>query len=40
MCTAKKEEGQGVRRIEEWNKAALAKYVCAIAVKQDNLRIR
>ncbi|XP_062073589.1 uncharacterized protein LOC133777855 [Humulus lupulus] len=37
LCKTKKEGGLGLRRIKEWNEAAIGKYVWAIESKQDTL---
>lgn len=40
ICTRKKAGGLGVRNIKLWNKAAITKYIQAIATKHDNLWIK
>ncbi|KAM6560070.1 hypothetical protein CsatA_029309 [Cannabis sativa] len=40
ICQAKSEGGSGLRKIEEWNIAALFKYVWALANKEDNLWVK
>uniref|UniRef100_A0A803QPV1 Reverse transcriptase domain-containing protein n=1 Tax=Cannabis sativa TaxID=3483 RepID=A0A803QPV1_CANSA len=40
VCQAKSEGGIGFRKVEEWNRASMFKYVWAIANKEDNMWVR
>ncbi|XP_010677958.1 uncharacterized protein LOC104893541 [Beta vulgaris subsp. vulgaris] len=40
ICKPKSEGGLGIRDVHLWNKAAMARYVWALATKQDNLWIK
>ncbi|XP_062093575.1 uncharacterized protein LOC133799589 [Humulus lupulus] len=40
MCKAKKTRGLGLRKIKEWNIAAMGKYVWAVAIKKDSLWVK
>ncbi|KAM6563596.1 hypothetical protein CsatB_023594 [Cannabis sativa] len=40
VCQPKSAGGLGIKKIEEWNKAAMCKYIWAIANKQDSLWLR
>ncbi|XP_010678145.1 uncharacterized protein LOC104893708 [Beta vulgaris subsp. vulgaris] len=40
VCQPKKAGGMGIRQVMQWNKAAMTKYVWAIASKQDSLWIK
>ena len=40
VCSAKKSGGLGIRDVYEWNKAAVGKYIWAIARKKDTLFVK
>uniref|UniRef100_A0A803PLA9 Uncharacterized protein n=1 Tax=Cannabis sativa TaxID=3483 RepID=A0A803PLA9_CANSA len=40
VCQAKSEGGIGFKKVAEWNRAAMFKYVWAIANKEDNMWVR
>ncbi|XP_062112764.1 uncharacterized protein LOC133823927 [Humulus lupulus] len=40
LCKPKVAGGIGIKKISEWNKAAMFKYVWAVAAKEDNLWVR
>uniref|UniRef100_A0A803QQN4 Reverse transcriptase domain-containing protein n=1 Tax=Cannabis sativa TaxID=3483 RepID=A0A803QQN4_CANSA len=40
ICRPKKAGGLGFRRVQEWNEAAIGKYVWAVETKQDSLWIK
>uniref|UniRef100_A0A803PTB6 Reverse transcriptase zinc-binding domain-containing protein n=1 Tax=Cannabis sativa TaxID=3483 RepID=A0A803PTB6_CANSA len=40
VCQQKKDGGLGIKRSEEWNKAAMCKYIWVIANKQESLWLR
>ena len=40
ICTPKKYGGLGMKNLELWNKASIAKLVCAVALKKDMSWVR
>ncbi|XP_030478100.1 uncharacterized protein LOC115695150 [Cannabis sativa] len=40
VCQQRKDGGLGIKRVEEWNKAAICKYIWAIANNQESLWLR